>query len=79
MADIMDYMEWRGDVTFDMIPVNEVDGLIFSQFAYIPLEGIVKPGTDLSTLQGQIEFKPPGISAAGNHIVGQSSVFSRQP
>ena len=31
MADIMDYMEWRGDVTFDMIPVNEVDGLIFSQ------------------------------------------------
>ena len=22
MADIMDYMEWRGDVTFDMIPVN---------------------------------------------------------
>lgn len=29
MADIMDYMEWRGDVTFDMIPVNEVDGLIF--------------------------------------------------
>ena len=30
MADIMDYMEWRGDVTFDMIPVNEVDGLIFA-------------------------------------------------
>ena len=41
MADIMDYMEWRGDVTFDMIPVNEVDGLIFSQFAYIPLEGVI--------------------------------------
>ena len=41
MADILDYMEWRGDVTFDMIPVNEVDGLIFSQFAYIPLEGVI--------------------------------------
>ena len=51
----------------------------FSKFTFGFREGIVKPGTDLSTLQGQIEFKPPGISAAGNHIVGQGSVFSGQP
>lgn len=42
MANIIDYMDWRGDITFDKSPLNEVDGLIFSQFAYIPLEGILK-------------------------------------
>ena len=45
MADKIDYMEWRGDVTFGMLPVNEVDGLIFSQFAYIPLEGVIEDMT----------------------------------
>ena len=31
MADIMDYIDWRGDIGFDEVHVNEVDGLIFSQ------------------------------------------------
>lgn len=29
MADIMDYIDWRGDIGFDEVQVNEVDGLIF--------------------------------------------------
>ena len=29
MADIMDYIDWRGDIGFDEVHVNEVDGLIF--------------------------------------------------
>ena len=57
MADIMDYMEWRGDVTFDMIPVNEVDGLIFSQFAYIPLEGVIDDMSgEMSVLEAGSRF-----------------------
>ena len=34
MADIMDYIDWRGDIGFDEVHVNEVDGLIFSQLIY---------------------------------------------
>ena len=26
MADIMDYIDWRGDIGFDEVHVNEVDG-----------------------------------------------------
>lgn len=29
MADIMDYIDWRGDIGFDEVHANEVDGLIF--------------------------------------------------
>lgn len=31
MANMMDYIEWRGDLTFSERPFNEVDGLIFAE------------------------------------------------
>ncbi len=41
MANILDYLDWRGDVPFSADPFNEIDGLILSQFCYVPLEGVV--------------------------------------
>lgn len=41
MANIMDYMDWRGDLTLEQSPFNEVDNLILSQLVYVDLEGIV--------------------------------------
>lgn len=38
MADIMDYIDWRGDIGFDEVQVNEVDGLIFSQLIYVQMK-----------------------------------------
>lgn len=43
MSDILDYLQWRGDLTFDKSPFNEVDNLILSQLAYVNYDGIV-PG-----------------------------------
>ena len=40
MADIFDYIIWRGDLTFDQAPLNCVDSLIFSQMAYFPFDGL---------------------------------------
>lgn len=40
MADIFDYITWRGDLTFEQDPVNCVDSLIFSQMAYFPFDGL---------------------------------------
>ena len=39
MANIMDYIRWRGDLTFAQAPLNGVDGLIFSALAYIRYAG----------------------------------------
>ena len=36
-----DYLKWRGDLTFDQDPFNEVDNLILAQMAYVDFEGIV--------------------------------------
>ena len=41
MANILDYISWRGDISFSASPFNEVDALILCQLSYIPLEGIV--------------------------------------
>lgn len=35
MANIMDYLRWRGDLTFTQDPLNAVDALVFSSLAYI--------------------------------------------
>ncbi len=35
MANLFDYLQWRGDLTFTQDAVNEVDALIFSTLAYI--------------------------------------------
>lgn len=41
MADLFDYILWRGDLTFRQDPPNEVDALIFSALSYIHYGGIV--------------------------------------
>jgi hypothetical protein len=45
MANIFDYITWRGDLSFTQSPFNPVDNIIFSQLAYLPLDGIA-PGPD---------------------------------
>ncbi|MDY5884154.1 MAG: hypothetical protein SPJ65_12665 [Roseburia sp.] len=43
MANIMDYLEWRGDLSFEADSFNEIDNLILSQLVYVEFAGIV-PG-----------------------------------
>ncbi len=45
MYKTMNYLEWRGDLSFTKDPVNDVDALIFALLSYLPLKGIV-PGVD---------------------------------
>ena len=42
MGNILDYLDWRGDLTFYQSPFNEVDNLLLSQLPYIDFSGIVK-------------------------------------
>lgn len=41
MANIMDYLEWRGDLTLESAPFNVVDNLIFAELSFIDFFGIV--------------------------------------
>ena len=38
---IFDYLNWRGDITFEQVGVGEVDGLIFSLMSYVDYSEVV--------------------------------------
>ena len=41
MGVLVDYLKWRGDLSFEAAPFNEVDGAILSLVVYLPLEEVV--------------------------------------
>ena len=41
MANIFDYLKWRGDVPFGADPFNEVDNLVLAELAYTDFDGIL--------------------------------------
>ena len=43
MANLMDYLDWRGDLTLAVSPFNEVDALILAELSFVDFEGIVPP------------------------------------
>ena len=43
MANIFDYLTWRGDLSFRQAPFNPADALILCQLSYLPFENIVPP------------------------------------
>jgi len=44
MTNILDYIAWRGDLTFEKAPFCEVDNLIFSMLSFIDYDGIASDG-----------------------------------
>lgn len=45
-GNILDYIDWRGDLTFEQAPLNEVDGLALSLISYADFDGIVPSGME---------------------------------
>lgn len=43
MGNMLDYLDWRGDLTFEQSPFNEVDNVILSQLSYVNFDNIVPP------------------------------------
>ncbi len=41
MANILDYLNWRGDLSFKNSKFNEVDNVIFSRFSYLDYDNIL--------------------------------------
>ncbi|MBQ0039444.1 MAG: DUF2974 domain-containing protein [Treponema sp.] len=41
MSDLLDYIDWRGDISFESSPLNEVDALVFCQLSYINFTSVV--------------------------------------
>ena len=48
MANVLDYLAWRGDIHFSQLGLNNVDALIFSVLSYIRYDGIVSEDLQLA-------------------------------
>lgn len=61
--NILDYIDWRGDLAFEQDGFNEVDNLIFSELAYLDMRGIVPEDGSKSLTIDQVyeEYKAAGI------------------
>lgn len=42
MANIFDYIKWRGDLSLSKDKFNEIDNLILARFSYFPFDEIIK-------------------------------------
>ena len=42
ITNIIDYLIWRGDISFEMDHFNEVDALVLSRFSYMDMKGILE-------------------------------------
>lgn len=43
MANLFDYLNWRGDLSLEKDPLRAVDSLILCRMSYVPFEDIVPP------------------------------------
>ena len=67
MSNLLDYLAWRGDISFKTLPVNEVDGLILAQLAMIRWEGLLEDGEvpALRDLAERIHVRPISVGFTG--------------
>lgn len=53
-GNIAEYVRWRGDISFEMSPFNNVDALVFAQLSYNKLEGLMSSEFDKSLSLSQL-------------------------
>ena len=44
---ILEYLKWRGDISFSQDRFNKIDALVLSRMIYLPFEKILKDGMTL--------------------------------
>ena len=43
MANLFDYLDWRGDLPLSVAPLNPVDGILLARLSYLPFELFSRP------------------------------------
>lgn len=54
MANLFDYLLWRGDLSLDASPFNEIDAMLLSRFSYMPFEYVPEVATTCGASIGVI-------------------------
>lgn len=54
MANVFDYLEWRGDLSFAQDGFHLVDNLILSELAYVAYDDVLSEGSEQSLTLGEV-------------------------
>ena len=57
MANIIDYLNWRGDISFSQVPLNEIDSLILSRISYFPFDNLFQGEEKITIEKAYKRFK----------------------
>jgi hypothetical protein len=78
MADLFDYLKWRGDLSFRQSPFNPVDNIILTHVSYLPLDNIVPGIEDNKTITIAETAEAFGKAILKNPDVFESFLVSKQ-
>jgi len=79
MANIFDYLEWRGDLDFSASPFNPVDNIILSQLSYLTLDGIVPSAEDKDGITIDLAVRVYDEKCNSPSGLKLSSIFKEDP
>ena len=68
MANISDYLDWRGDIHFLVSPFNEVDNYIVAKIGTADFQGIVAETAEPIALEEAVERYFARFGQAGNYL-----------
>ena len=72
MANMVDYLAWRGDIPFEISPWNEIDGLLIATLSYLDFHGSRdRKGWTLEEM-ARLELLQEGSSSS---FAGRKAVF----
>lgn len=57
MANIFDYILWRGDLTFNEAPFNDIDNLILARISYFPFDNTIAEDENITVKEAYERFE----------------------
>lgn len=83
MANLEDYIKWRGDLSFKISPFNEIDNMILARFSYMPFKRIkMEPKETIESIANKMkDFDEEKFGFHGDRemcqLMGNSERFKR--
>lgn len=56
MSNIIDYLKWRGDISFSQVSLNEIDSLILSRLSYFPFDNLIDENEQITIEEAYKRF-----------------------
>lgn len=66
---LFDYLTWRGDLTMEQDPMNQIDGMIFARFSYLPFGMVMEQRQDKFVPLAKVADKLLACEDVESHVL----------